>query len=474
LTNKINTGSDYYALYCDLSPLRVTIDQEKAVEELVDQINISLASSPVDELKNMADAYGSIIAVRGPGGKVRMLLNSICKNLSRELVVFFDEADCVSGHALVTFLTQIRAGYMIRHLPDNNFPRSMALIGMRDIRDYLFQVRPEEASISLASPFNVKKKAFTLANFTREEIQSLYNQHAEATGQAFDPEAVDKAWHWSGGQPWLVNALAYEVVVEQLKNDYSKTIYGPEIDQAAETLIQRRDTHVDSLLERLKEPRIRRVLEPIILGDDYWDDDVIDDDIKYAIELGLIKQEGDQAFPANPIYGEVIIRTLTGRLQEKIPKNLNNCWADEKRLDMTVLLREFQQFWRENSEILGTPYNYKESTPHLVCFAFMQRVLNGRVELLSREYALGRRRLDIEAKYKGISYPVELKIKRKGQFSKKKAREALDQLSSYMDNLGAQEGWLVIFDRDMRKTWKEKITWDTRQVAGRTIHIVGC
>jgi hypothetical protein len=104
----------------------------------------------------------------------------------------------------------------------------------------------------------------------------------------------------------------------------------------------------------------------------------------------------------------------------------------------------------------------------------MQRVLNGRVESLSREYALGRRRLDIESKYKGISYPVELKIKRKGQFSKKKAREALDQLSSYMDNLGAQEGWLVIFDRDTRKTWKEKITWDTRQVAERTIHIVGC
>jgi hypothetical protein len=63
----------------------------------------------------------------------------------------------------------------------------------------------------------------------------------------------------------------------------------------------------------------------------------------------------------------------------------------------------------------------------VVCFVYLQRVLNGGVEVLTSEYALGRRRLDLKAKYKGISYPVELKIKRKGTMSDKKAQEALDQ-----------------------------------------------
>jgi hypothetical protein len=152
----------------------------------------------------------------------------------------------------VTFLAQIRDGYLDRHRSkETKFPRSMALVGMRDIRDYLVQVRPEEQSTGLASPFNVKKKSLTLANFTQDEIQSLYNQHTEATGQVFRQEAIERAWYWSEGQPWLVNALAYEVVVEQLKNNYFKVIDGTNIDQAAETLIQRRDTHMDSLLERL-------------------------------------------------------------------------------------------------------------------------------------------------------------------------------------------------------------------------------
>ncbi|MDR1297846.1 MAG: hypothetical protein LBO05_10860 [Deltaproteobacteria bacterium] len=78
LTDKINLESNYYALYCDLSPLRDTIDKEEAVEEIVDQINVSLASSEVDELNKTADTYNSIVAIRGPGSKVRMLLIFIC------------------------------------------------------------------------------------------------------------------------------------------------------------------------------------------------------------------------------------------------------------------------------------------------------------------------------------------------------------------------------------------------------------
>jgi hypothetical protein len=475
LTDKINNDGNYYAISCDLSPLRPVVDEELAISRLASQIDVALASSELEIIQKLAYSYKSLPAMEDSGSKVRMMLNAICRDLDKDLIVFFDEADCLSGSALITFLTQIRAGYLKRHKFEvNKFPKSMALVGMRDIRDYLVQVRPGEESIGLASPFNVKKESLTLANFTRDEIQALYNQHTEATGQIFKNEALDRAWYWTEGQPWLVNALAYEVVVKQLKNDYAKVITESHIDQAAEILIQHRDTHIDSLLERLKEPKVRRVLDPIIAGDEYWNDEVTEDDIKYVGDLGLIKQDDDAAMPANPIYGDVIIRALTQRLQTKVPKELVNRWMDGSKLDMTALLKHFQQFWRENSEMLGVPYSYKESTPHLVCFAFLQRILNGAAEALSREYALGRRRLDIEAKYKGVSYPVEFKVKHKGQYSDNKTQQALKQLSSYMDKLGAEEGWLVEFDKEAGKTWDEKITWETKQVGNLTIHVVGC
>jgi hypothetical protein len=183
--------------------------------------------------------------------------------------------------------------------------------------------------------------------------------------------------------------------------------------------------------------------------------------------------DGKLANPANPTYGEVIIRTLTQRLEQKIPQELVNMWVDGKKLDMTALLKNYQEFWRENSEMIGPPFKYKESTPHLVIFAFLQRVLNGGVDSIIREYAIGRCRLDIAIKYKKVSYPVELKVKRKGSFSDKMLKQSLEQTLSYMDKLGAKEGWLVIFDKDSEKPWEEKITWETREYKGKTIHIVG-
>jgi hypothetical protein len=122
----------------------------------------------------------------GSAVKIKKMLRYLSVRLDKELVVFFDETDCLTGPALVTFLAQIRGGYLERHLSnETKYPRSMALVGMRDIRDYLVQVRPEEKYIGLASPFNVKKKSLTLANFTHDEIQGLYNQHTEATDQIF-------------------------------------------------------------------------------------------------------------------------------------------------------------------------------------------------------------------------------------------------------------------------------------------------
>jgi hypothetical protein len=95
--------------------------------------------------------------------------------------------------------------------------------------------------------------------------------------------------------------------------------------------------------------------------------------------------------------------------------------------------------------MLGEPENISEATPHLVCCAFMQRILNSDEDKLQREYALGKMRLDICAEYKGVSYPVELKLKRQDNFTEHEKSKSLNQLRSYMDKYRSKECWLVIF-----------------------------
>jgi hypothetical protein len=347
LTNKINTEGKYYALTCSLASLININDRCEAMTIAIEQINKFMISSQIQQIKDKAYTYNSLPQMADSSTKINTILNHLCEDLDKDLIVFFDEADCLSGPGLITFLSQILDAYQIRDEPGNKFPRSMALVGMRDIRDYLVQARDSQSSRGVASPFNIKKEAFTLPNFTQDEIQILYEQHTEASGQTFLDAAIDRAWHWSEGQPWLVNALAYESVVNILRKNYSQPITSDIMNQSAENLIKRQDTHLDSLLERLKEPRVRAVMEPIIIGADFIPLNVPPDDIRYTEDLGILKNNNGNHQPANPIYNEVIMRSLSYQFERLFNNEValakSNRWVDGQKLNMTSLLKAFQQ-----------------------------------------------------------------------------------------------------------------------------------
>lgn len=117
--------------------------------------------------------------------------------------------------------------------------------------------------LNTASPFNIKVRSFTLRNFNAAEVAELYAQHTQETGQIFTPEAVQLAFDLTQGQPWLVNALAKEIV-EELVIDSTISTTPEHIQIAKEILIRRKDTHLDSLAERLRENRVKAILEPML------------------------------------------------------------------------------------------------------------------------------------------------------------------------------------------------------------------
>ena len=393
-------------------------------------------------------------------------LNELCQLFDKPLVLLFDEVDCLGNGTLISFLRQLRDGYINRE--DYPFPRSIALVGMRNIRDYKARVRDDGKTMGSASPFNVITESFTIGNFSPEEVASLYRQHTEATGQVFEEGAIQKAYYWTQGQPWLVNAIARECVEKILGNSYHQPVTEALIDQAAENIILRRDTHIDSLLERLKEERVKKVIQPVLLGSLEYN--MVDDDTMYCIDLGIIKSENGTLLPSNPIYKEVVIRMLTLTSQHQIEGLYRNVWITEAgTIDMDRLLMDFQQFWRENSDIWVEKYQYREAAPHLILQAFLQRVINGGGHI-DREYATGRRRMDLCVHFNGKKYPIELKL----LYNEKTVVEGLEQLSAYMDTVGESTGWLVIFDRSTNKPWEEKIYHDTRTEEGKTIHVFGC
>jgi hypothetical protein len=373
-----------------------------------------------------------------PGTQVREALRVWSQAAPHPLVIFVDEIDALQNAALISVLRQIRDGFPGRPAA---FPWSLALIGLRDVRDYKVASGGSDRLHS-ASPFNIKTRSLTLDNFTPSDVAALYQQHTDDTGQVFVRAAVEQAFALTQGQPWLVNALA-KVAVEELASDPTQLITTEVIEQAKEVLIARQDTHLDSLAERLREPRVRAIIEPMLAGLALGDVPV--DDLRFVQDLGLVRPEPEGGLViANPLYREVLPRVLATTAIASLPRIAPTWLTSDGRLDRTRLLDAFLAFWRQHGEpLLGTA-PYAEIAPHLVLMAFLHRVANGG-GTIEREYAIGRDRMDLLLTYGPDRLAIELKVWRTRKADP--LREGLVQLDDYLVRLGLDTGWLVIFDR---------------------------
>ncbi len=373
-----------------------------------------------------------------PGQRINENLRAWSRTIKRPLVLFIDEIDSLQDETLISVLRQLRDGYRSR---PENFPSSVGLIGLSDVRDYKVASGGSDR-LNTASPFNIKVSSITLRNFNSDEVAELYEQHRSETGQIFTPEASATAFDLTQGQPWLVNALAKEVV-EKMVKDRNIAITKEHILQAKEILIARQDTHLDSLTEKLREKRVKNIIEPMLSGQALGD--TPNDDRQYLIDLGLLRRDPAGGLViANPIYREVIPRALVQGTQDSLP-HISPSWLNPKgELNKDALLEAFIKFWRQHGEPLLGSAVYHEIAPHLVLMAFLHRVVNGG-GTLEREYAIGSDRMDLCLRYGSTTLGIELKVWREKK--RDPQQEGIEQLESYLARLGLNEGWLLVFDR---------------------------
>ncbi len=473
LMDYLNQTGEYHCLY-------INVEAAQAARENIDQamgtIFKELASRSLMHLHDpfFEEHESEILTTSVMGNVFNIALTQWSQASPKPVVLLIDEIDTLIGDTLISVLRQLRSGYDKR---PQFFPSNVILCGVRDVRDYRMHSDDGKPLVTGGSAFNIKAKSLLLANFSRDEVNTLYQQHTDETGQAFEAQALHQVWDLTRGQPWLVNALANEVCFEtELGRDRSKPITAAMIEQAKENLIQRRETHLDQLTDKLREERVRQVIEPLLTGDTALSV-IPTDHILYVRDLGLIEIKG-QIRIANRIYREVIPRELAFNTQVRIAHETAWYVREDGCLDAPKLLAAFQQFFREHSEHWVERFNYKEAGPQLLLQAFLQRIVNsgGRVE---REYGLGRKRTDLLVLWPYSSpgeervqrVVIELKILYKTL--EKTLEEGLQQTWEYMDRCAAAEAHLIIFDRRENRAWDKKVFRREETFEGHPITVWG-
>ena len=455
LRDLLNAGGDYRCVYADFEVGQAAReDTARAMRALLGELarraRVTLGDDTPDALRSAA------LETEGADGALIDVLSRWAEADPRPLVLLIDEIDTLIGDTLVSVLRQLRAGYDQRPA---GFPHSVILCGVVDVRDYRIRSSDANALVLGGSAFNVKSKSLRLGDFSEAEIRTLLAQHTAETGQAFTDDALRMIRTRTAGQPWLVNALCYDACFEDRSGrNRSRPITGDDILAAQERLILRRDTHIDQLAHKLREERVRRVIEPILAGaaEQSWSEE----DLLYLRDLGLIAQDaGGAPRIANPIYAEVVPRHLNAAVQAGLPHERAWYVDADGALNVDGLIADFQTFFREHSEHWVQRFErYREAGPQLLLQAHLQRVVNGG-GVIEREYALGRGRTDLLIRWpqrgRTRKFVIECKLRR-GKLERTIA-EGLAQTRGYMDRYGAEAGHLIVFDRAPERAWTEKI-----------------
>lgn len=474
LRDYLNEHGEYIAVYANVEGGQ---SARNNVDNVTSMFCYTIARETNFILGNtMASKVVEKVLSESAESRITSFLTELAMMLPKPLVLFIDEIDALVGDSLVSVLRQIRAGYTSR---PSQFPSSIVLFGVRDVRDYRIVLSNQDI-VTGGSAFNIKAKSLHLGNFTKEEIHELYMEHTKATGQQFDEACFPMIWEATAGQPWLVNALGYEVTMEIKENrDRSIKLIPEMIYRAQERIIYRRETHIDILIDKLKEERVRRVIGPILANDTEVDEALFpQDDMQYVIDMGLITRDKPIRI-ANGIYREIIPRELTWTTQESLVQQSAWYMNPDNSINMDKLMLDFQQFFRQNADAWIEKFDYKESGPQLLLQAFLQRVVNGG-GYIDREYGLGRGRTDLLIRkpltdhYGGPIQRIVLELKIKRNSLEKTIEDGLRQTWEYMDKAGAvDEGHFIIFDRTPGKPWEEKIWHKECEYNGLKIMVWG-
>ncbi len=424
-----------------------------------------------------------ILTRAGPLQALNAILALWCHQSPKPVVLLMDEIDALVGDTLIAVLRQLRSGYIKR---PKRFPQSIVLCGMRHLRDYRMELGPKADEVfTEGSPFNINSDSLRLGDFSQEDIHTLYAQHTQEADQSFEQGVVERVFDLTQGQPWLVNALAYDVCFrDKAGQDRSKSITIDHIDIAKEKLIKRRETHLDQLMAKLKQERVHRVIASIVSGCDL---SPRSEDFEYTLDLGLIRKDETRAFViANPIYREVIPRALASGWEDRLSVQRPIGGFPGEPLDMKELLSAFQRFFRQHSESWLDQFQYKEAGPQLLLQAFLQRTVNSKGSIY-REQAVGSGRTDLivtwplgdkdvtlqRAEKKQVVV-LELKLIHRNDGADTIMSKGLVQTAGYMDRFQAPEGHLLIFDRRKGKGWEERI-WVKHETApdGKAITVWG-
>ncbi len=393
---------------------------------------------------------------------VRMLLPR------RSLVLLIDEVDKSSNSQLFSdFLAMLRNKYLQRNEGRDDTFQSVILAGVHDIKTLKAKIRPDDEK-RYNSPWNIAVDFEVDLSFAPHEIESMLRDHAREKGIRPDiPVIAQRLYYYTSGYPYLVSKLCKFIDEKIVPKRDDRNWLVADVEESFKMIANEgyTTTLFDSLAKNLEnDPELYDLIFKIVINGNTLSFSIIDPMINLGHLYGIIVQsEEGHCRIHNRIFEQRIYGYMMSKFLRKQHDQMNSFGGPEfytvEGLDVKLILQRFQAFMKEHHS--NREDKFLEREGRLLFLSYLRPIINGRGFDFKEPNVADERRMDIVVTYHQKRYVIELKIWRGHAYH----QTGLKQLSDYLDTYSLKEGYLLIYDFNKNKAYKqEQITFNDKQM----------
>jgi hypothetical protein len=381
---------------------------------------------------------------------VSKAITSFCKIIDKELILFIDEVDKSSNNQLfMSFLGMLRNKFLLRQQGKDKTFHSVILAGVYDIKNLKLKIR-DDYEKKYNSPWNIAVNFNVDMSFNVEEITTMLNEYFKDKNiQMNIKEFAEYIHFYTNGYPFLVSRICQII-------DESQLVWTEDnIKKAVKELLQENNTLFDDLVKNIENNHeFRDYIFDLIINGTERTFNIHNPLINLGVIFGYLKNIDGRVKIANRIFEQMLYNYFSSKLENKTDMsayNFKENFIIENGLDFEKILLRFQQFIKEQYSTIDSKFIEREG--RLLFLAFIKPIING-VGFDFKEVQISEeKRLDIVVSYLSSKYVIELKIWRGAEYHKK----GLNQLKNYLDIQGLDKGYLVVYNFNKDKEYKEEI-----------------
>ncbi len=387
-------------------------------------------------------------------------ISQFIAKIQKKVVLIIDEVDKSSNNQLfLNFLGMLRSKYLLRNDGEDFTFQSVILGGVYDIKTIKLKLHPD-TSEKYNSPWNIAVDFNIDLSFSAKEIESLLADYSVYNKILMDiPVIAERIYYYSMGYPYLVSKLCKVVDEELLPHRKNQNRWeSDDIDDAYKYLVnpEYSTTLFDSLIKNLENDiDLYNVVQNIVLNGFQLPFNVNEPQVNLGAIYGILSPKNGICVVNNLIFEQRIYNYL---IAKKIvsEQKLNFVEAVGKynpdgTLNFPVILKRFQQFMKENYTEKDIPFI--ECEGRLLFLSFLKPIINGKGFDFKEPVVGDERRMDIVITFNNIRDVIELKIWRGNEYH----QTGLQQLSDYLDIYSLKKGYLLIFNFNASKAYKEEL-----------------